>query len=183
MTVKPEHIDKEVVLRLKAGDMMAFQTIFSAFSEKLFHFACSYLRNPDEAEEIVQDVFLRIWEIREQIDENKSFKSFLFTMAVNKLLNQIKHSVVRQKYEKYLTQTPLDMSESPETQMHYRELGEKIEKMLNRLPEQQQYIFRLSRQDGLSNNEIAEKLNLSIRTVENQIYRANKMLKEHLKQD
>ncbi len=161
--------------------MVAFQKIFVFYSETLFHFTCSYLKNTGEAEEIVQDVFLRIWEKRAEIDLEKSFKSFLYTMTVNKVLNHLKHQVVRQKYEKYLNNFNHDFSESPEAQVHYKELGERIEGLMNKLPEQQRNIFSLSRQEGLSNSEISEKLGLSIRTVENQIYRAGKFLKEQLK--
>ncbi|WP_163708748.1 RNA polymerase sigma factor [Mangrovibacterium lignilyticum] len=181
MTNKTEHIDQQMVLRLKGGDMVAFQKIFVFYSETLFHFTCSYLKNTGEAEEIVQDVFLRIWEKRAEIDLEKSFKSFLYTMTVNKVLNHLKHQVVRQKYEKYLNNFNHDFSESPEAQVHYKELGERIEGLMNKLPEQQRNIFSLSRQEGLSNSEISEKLGLSIRTVENQIYRAGKFLKEQLK--
>jgi RNA polymerase sigma-70 factor (ECF subfamily) len=172
-----------MILRLKAGDMVAFRKVFVAFSEKLFHFTCSYLKDTAEAEEIVQDVFLRIWEIREEIDENKSFKSFLYTMAVNKVLNQLKHQVVRQKYEKYLVNFNHDFSASPEAEVHFGELRDRIAGLMDKIPEQQRNIFKMSREEGLSNGEIAEKLDLSIRTVENQIYRASKFLREHLKEE
>lgn len=162
---------------------MAFHAVFTAFSEKLFHFACSYLKDPAEAEEIVQDVFLRIWEMREQLDETKSFKSFLYTMAVNKVLNQLKHSVVRQKYEKYLVYSNPNLTEDTEAKIQCSELQERIGRLMQKLPDQQSHIFALSRDEGLSNGEIAEQLGLSIRTVENQIYRANKFLKDHLKDD
>jgi len=179
----PEHIDRLLVRRLKNGDEQAFQAVFDFFGENLFHFACSYLKNAASAEEIVQEVFLRIWEIREDIDEEKSFKSFLYRITVNKLLNHLKRQVVRQKYEAYLSGDDQSFYESPEATLHFSELEEKVSLLIKKLPEQQKNIFKMSRLDGMSNPEIAETLGLSIRTVENQVYRATKFLKENLKEE
>lgn len=183
MRVEIEHIDRQMVQRLKAGDMVAFRKVFDAFSERLYHFTCSYLKDTEVAEEIVQDVFLRVWEKREEIDEDKSFKSFLYTMTVNKVLNYLKHQVVRQKYEKYLTNFNQDATDDTESKVYYNELKVRLGGLMNKLPEQQCHIFEMSRNQGLSNREIAEQLGLSIRTVENQIYRASKFLKDQLKDD
>ncbi|WP_423127991.1 RNA polymerase sigma factor [Gaoshiqia sp. Z1-71] len=183
MTTAPENIDRQLLKRLKGGDMNAFQLVFAAYSQNLLHFTFSYLKDQYEAEEIVQDVFLRIWEIRKDIDEEKSFKSFIYRMTVNKVFNHLKHQVVRKKYEAYLSQSVQSFDESPEARLHYQELEEKIRGILQKLPEQQRNIFQMSRMDGLSNSEISDKLELSIRTVENQIYRANKFLKEQMKNE
>ena len=176
-------ISPQVIKRLKKGDMLAFEQIYESYSESLFHFTFYYLKDTAESEEIVQDVFLRIWEIREEIDENKSFKSYIYTMTVNKVYNHLKHQVVEQKYESYLLHYSHAFSETPETSMNYKELDQKINTLLDRLPDQQRNIFNLSRVEGLPNPKISEKLGLSIRTVENQIYRATKFLKQHLKDE
>lgn len=178
-----EDIDKQVLIRLRNGDVHAFQKIFDRYSENLFYFIQSYLKDSFEAEEIVQDVFLRIWEMRSDIDEEKSFKNLLFRMAVNRVLNSLKRKVVRRKYEDYLTNFGHSLHESPEEQVHFQELHERIEYLIQQLPEQQRNLFKMSRISGMSNAEIAEKLGLSIRTVENQIYRAGKFLKENLKDE
>lgn len=173
--------DRLLVMRMKQGDMKAFQEIFVNYGEKLFEFSFSYLKDSYVAEEIVQDVFLRIWEMREDIDEDRSFKSFIYQMTVNKVFNHMKHQVVRQKYEKYILHSTHSFGDSPEVQLQLSELDERIRSLLQKIPEQQRNVFMLSRIEGLSNPEIAEKLNLSIRTVENQIYRTTKFLKDHLK--
>ena len=163
--------------------MLAFKNVFVAYSDGLYNFAFSYLKNSFESEEIVQDVFLRIWEMRDDIDEDKSFKSFLYKMTVNKVFNHLKHQVVRKKYENYILNFDQSFHESPEASLHFNELNRKLQTLMQKLPEQQRNIFQLSRSEGLSNSEISEQLGLSIRTVENQIYRASKFLKEHLKEE
>ncbi|MCW3804472.1 RNA polymerase sigma factor [Plebeiibacterium marinum] len=180
---KSTNISIQLIQRLKEGDIKAYEHIYNYYSESLYHFAYSYLKNPSESEEIVQEVFVRIWEIREGIDENKSFKSFLYKMTVNKVYNQMKHQVVEQKYEKYLMNYYQASANLPEESLQYKELNQKIQVLLEKLPDQQRNIFNLSRIEGLTNPKISEKLGLSIRTVENQIYRATKYLKQHLKEE
>ncbi len=181
MPKRTENIDRVLVMRMKRGDMKAFQELFVTYGEKLYEFSFSYLKDSFVAEEIVQDVFLRIWEIKDDIDEDRSFKSFIYQMTVNKVFNHMKHQVVRQKYEKYLLNSDHSFGDSPEAQLQLSELDQRIRALLQKIPEQQRNVFKLSRIEGLSNPEIADKLNLSIRTVENQIYRTTKFLKEHLK--
>ncbi len=183
MTIKTTDIDRQVLKKLKSGDLQAFQEVFKAYSDRLYYFALSYLKNTFDAEEIVQDVFLLVWEMREEVDEEKSFKSFLYRITVNKVFNHMKRQVVKQKYEKYLQSFEQPLSESPEARLHFMELESKIKGLLQKLPEQQRNIFEMSRITGLSNSQIAEKLGLSIRTVENQVYRASKFLKDHLKDE
>ncbi len=175
------NIDRLLVMKMKKGDMKAFQELFVTYGERLYEFSFSYLKDSFVAEEIVQDVFLRIWEMREDIDEDRSFKSFIYQMTVNKVFNYMKHQVVRQKYEKYVLNSNLSFDDSPDTQLQLSELDERIRSLLLKIPEQQRNVFKMSRMGGMSNPEIAGKLNLSIRTVENQIYRTTKFLKEHLK--
>lgn len=183
MAKESKHIDRKLVRKLKDGDWNAFQVIFDAYSERLFHFAYSYLKDSDDTEEIVQDVFLRLWEIRTEIDEEKSFRSFLYKMTVNRVFNHLKHQIVRQRYEEHLMSLDPVFSETPEEAFRRNELSDKVQDVLNKLPEQKRRIFVLSRLKGYSNVEISEKLGLSVRTVENQVYRATKFLKEHLKDD
>lgn len=176
-------IDPSVIRRLKGNDINAFRELYLTFGDRLYHFAFSYLKNSFDAEEIVQEVFIRIWEKRTEIDETRSFKSLIYRMAVNMVFNQLKHQVVKQKYEKYILDFDKSVTESPEMSYHFKELESKINTLLERLPEQQRRIFELSRMQGLSNNKIAEELGLSVRTVENQIYRASRFLKENLKEE
>ncbi len=183
MAKEDQNIDLKTIAKFKNGDILAFRKIYDGFSEPLYRFAYSYLKDSFEAEEIVQDVFLKVWEKRDEIDEQKSFKSYLYRITINKIFNELKHRVVKQKYEQHLLNFDQLTHETPESSIQFQELNKKLELLLTKLPEQQRAIFIMSRWKGLSNAEIAEKLNLSIRTVENQIYRAAKFVKLHLNDD
>ena len=180
MTEIDEHIDERLIGRFRRGDMDAFRKIYDSYSQALFRFANSYLKDSFEAEEIVQDVFLKVWEKREDVDVQKSLKSYLYRITVNKVFNELKHRVVKQKYEKHAQNLDQVTGETPESSIQFQELNKKLDILLTKLPEQQRTIFIMSRWKGLTNAEIAEQLNLSIRTVENQIYRAAKFIKLHL---
>lgn len=178
-----DHIDEKLIRRFKRGDMKAFRKIYDTYCEPLFRFANSYLKDSFEAEEIVQDVFLKVWEKRDEVDEQKSFKSYLYRITVNKVFNELKHRVVKQKYEQHALNFDQVTSETPESSIQFQELNKQLDILLTKLPEQQRTIFIMSRWKGLTNAEIAENLSLSIRTVENQIYRAAKFIKLHLNED
>jgi RNA polymerase sigma-70 factor (ECF subfamily) len=141
------------------------------------------MKDSFDAEEIVQDVFLKLWEKRDEVDELKSFKSYLYRITVNRIFNELKHRVVKRKYDQHLLNIDLVNDQTPESAIQFQELNKKLEQLLSKLPEQQRNIFILSRWQGLSNAEIALNLSLSSRTVENQIYRAGKFIKLHLTQD
>lgn len=183
MAIESQNIDSKLIRKLKEGDANAFKEVFNSFSESLYHFAFSYLKETNDSEEIVQEVFLHLWEIRSQVDEEKSLKSFLYKMTVNRVFNHLKRQIVRQKYESYVMNRPLSSLETPEEKMCSSELNVKIQNLLAELPDQKRKIFIMSRFKGCSNAEIAEELGVSVRTVENQVYRATKFLKEHLKDD
>ncbi len=183
MTKIDEHIDERLIARFRKGDMDAFRKIYESHSKSLYRFAFSYLKDSFEAEEIVQDVFLKVWEKREEVDEQKSFTSYLYRITVNKVFNELKHRVVKKKYEQHALKFDQITGETPESSIQFQELNTKLEQLLSKLPEQQRNIFIMSCWKGFSNVEIADNLNISIRTVENQIYRAAKFVKLHLNDD
>ncbi|MGV8134330.1 MAG: RNA polymerase sigma-70 factor [Mangrovibacterium sp.] len=183
MTKGTDNIDPLILRQLKEGSINAFRKIYMAYSERLFHFALSYLKNAFEAEEIVQEVFIQVWEMRNEIDPDRSFSSLIHRMTVNRVFNQMKHQVVKQKYQKYLLHFDHSLEESPEATLHFKELESKINSLLAKLPEQQRNIFEMSRMKGLSHSKIAKDLGLSVRTVENQVYRASRFLKDQLNEE
>lgn len=158
--------------------MRAFEVIFNKYSKKIYFFVLGYLKSHEETEEIVQSSFLSLWENRFRLDESSSLKNYLYTIAVNKVFNFLKREVLSKKYLESINE--IDEENPTEKEIYFNEFNAKLETILNRLPEQQRQIFILSRFDNLSNKEIAKKLQLSVRTVENQIYRALKIIKKKL---
>jgi RNA polymerase sigma-70 factor, ECF subfamily len=174
--------DKILAARLKNSSSEAFGLLYKRYKKIIYYFSLKYLGDPAEAEELVQVVFISIWEHRGYIDENKSFKSYIFKSAVNSIYNQLKRKAVRRKYMLKEMEKP-EKTSNPYEQIFFKDMEEKIGEIVMSLPPQQQKIFNFRRFEGLSHEEIAVKLDLSVRTVENQIYRVNKILKSRFISD
>jgi RNA polymerase sigma-70 factor (ECF subfamily) len=166
--------------KIKKGDKKAFEALFHRYYGILCHYAAQQIKNEAEAEEIVQELFVRLWKKREKIQIDTSLKNYLFRAVKNQSLNYIQHNQIKNQYaQKVIHET--DAVNTDES--NYTETGllQKIEESINLLPEKRQEIFRLSRQQGLKYREIAEKLNISVKTVETQMGLAIKTLREKLK--
>ncbi len=175
-------LDSILVRRLKKNDKKAFELIFHRYKEKLYYYALSYLRSAAEAEETIQIVFVSLWENRALLNEEYCLNSYLYRITVNHIYNQIKHKLVRQKYMDQVNLQPLEDNDSEESIL-FNDLQQVIDSLIKELPRQQQLIYKLSRNSGLSHAEIANNLGISIRSVENQIYRALKFIREKLRQE
>lgn len=164
---------------INRGNKNAFRELFERYSGQIYHFALKYFRNQQEAEEVVQDVFLKIWEKRDGLDRSKSIKSFVFTVAVNTIYDSVRRRNIENSYKDFAKNNFDFQSETTWHEVIYNEMLAKVEDIIYCLPNQQRRIFKLSRQKGLSNEEISIRLNISKRTVENQLYRALIFLKKH----
>ncbi len=169
-----------LIRRLQKGDKQAFELIFNAYKEKLYYFSLSYLHSSIETEEIIQNVFISLWENRQDIKEHGALKSFLYKITVNHIYNFFKHQAVHHKYMNHVSLMNAIEDDHSQQTIFYNDLKEIIDTLINDLPIRQQMIFKLSRHEGLSHTEIAHRLGLSVRSVENQIYRAIKYIKENL---
>ena len=177
MIATETHIVKEI----QSGNERVFEALFRSHYESLHIFAKSFIADPDQAEEIVQDVFFKIWEKRHQLDITTSIKAYLYSSVRNTCLNYIKHLKVRAGYADFAMNNNSETFSDVDEQVEYSELEEKIRALMESLPEQCQRIFRMSRFDGKKQREIAEELGISIKTVENQMGRALKVMREGLK--
>jgi RNA polymerase sigma-70 factor (ECF subfamily) len=175
--------NNQLTERIKSDDIGAFKSLYDLYSRQLLNFILQYLKETGEAEEILQDVFLSVWEGRKSLQVDKSVKSYLFRIAVNKVYNHLKRRVVERKYQYYLSNNEHTSENNIEDKIYFSELKETIDQILGQLPVQQRRIFRLSRLEGMSHDEIAKKFNISVWTVENQIYRAGKFVKSKLSGD
>jgi RNA polymerase sigma-70 factor (ECF subfamily) len=170
----PEFIydDKSLLIQIRNGNIKAFESIFNKYSTRLYFFVLGYLKSHADTEEIIQNCFLSLWENKHGLDESCSLKNYMYTMAVNKVFNFLKHKAVHQNLMDYTFLHETENVYQTEKDILYNELKENVDYVMEKLPEQQKEIFRLSRFEGFTNKEIAGKLGLSVRTVENQIYRA-----------
>jgi RNA polymerase sigma-19 factor, ECF subfamily len=179
--------DSFVQERSEIGDEKAFEKLYNEYYESLCHFAQRFVCDLDTSREIVQDVFVRIWEKRSTLLGEDSLKSYLYKSVRNKCLDYLKHSKVEYEFEKMRIREDQDSgSGSFSTEDHplsgliTEELRNAIRCAIGNLPEKCKEIFELSRFEGLKYREIAEELKISVKTVETQMYRAIKSLKEQL---
>lgn len=173
------------VTSLKKGDKKAFEEIYNEFFGVHYHLCLQYLRDEKAAEEIVQDTFLKLWEIKETLNEQINIRSFLYTITKNNCLNYLRNQKISMKHIeniKYLEmQFNYEALEKLGNYIQFEELQYKIEEAIASLPDEIIETFRLSRFDELSYKEIAEKQRISVKTVEARISKALRILRVELK--
>jgi RNA polymerase sigma-70 factor (family 1) len=170
-----------LVRNLSKGNLLAFNTLYRAYSSRLYCFALGYLKSEAEAEELVQEVFTIIWEKRSDLREELSFKSFLFTISFNIIRKHFRTKAYISEYLK--TGTGSDQDTQTSQKILYNSLYQYITELVNKLPAMRKEIFIKSRFEGLSIKEISEKLNISHKTVENQLTDALKFIRTNLNRE
>ena len=174
MEIVRDFSELDCLRRLKLGDERAFDALFRHYSPLIYRFAYSYLKARPEAEEIVQDCFLKIWEKREQIHGDVPLKSYLFTVAHHAVLNQLRR---QQHHLRFQAHNAVQPPGQVGNEADFIELEGIYRTALDKLPPKRREIFELSRQKGLSYPEIAQRLNLSVKTVEAQMTHALKFMR------
>jgi RNA polymerase sigma-70 factor (ECF subfamily) len=173
--VNHEFSDYECLARLKNDEIQAFDQLFDRYAPELCRFAHGYLKSHADAEDAVQECFLKLWERRQSFDDGIIFKAYLYKSAYHTVLKHLR----RQRYwifEEYGEETLIEEI-SPSKVVEYQELEQFYQTAMAQLPPRRREIFALNRQQGLSNARIAEELNISIKCVENQMTHALKFLK------
>ena len=156
-----------------------FEILFKEFYNELCNFALKYTKNKEASEEVVQEVFAKIWEKRTFINIQISVKSYLYISVRNKCLQQINHNKIVKIYEKHLSKQEKNLFSSPHENLVYEETIEIFNDALQTMPEKCNTIFKLSRHEGMKYKEIAEELKISIKTVEANITKALKILRNY----
>lgn len=166
---------------LKKGDTKSFSKIYYSFYSNIYHFSYNLLKSEQDAEDITQNLFLKIWEQRDYINENLNFKSYLFQIARNDIYNMYKRKANGLKFNYYLSHSWPLLETECDFKFENLNMLEFIENVINYFSPQQKRIFILYMIEGYSHNEIAKMLNLSVRTIENNIFRSTKKLRNILK--
>ncbi len=172
--------EKEIFIAIREGNERIFEEVFRKYYQSLCHYANNILKDSDEAEEIVQNLFFSLWEKRASLEINISLKSYLYRSVHNHCLNRIKHLKIREEYVQYSNNYYENSYESVNQAVMGNELEAKIKAAIEKLPEQCRLVFKMSRFEELKYNEIAEQLGISVKTVENQIGKALKVLRAEL---
>ncbi|MDA3944278.1 MAG: RNA polymerase sigma-70 factor [Bacteroidetes bacterium] len=167
---------------LKAGSRKDFDEIFRRYYAELVNFCMRYVVDQDMASEIVQDMFVKLWIRRDDLLVNSSLKSYLYRATQNHALNYLNQQKIQDKYKSYIGFQTLNGVESPLDKLQESDLEKEIKRAVLDLPEKRRMVFEMSRHDGLKNKQIAEKLNISVKTVENQMTKALEQLRKSLKQ-
>lgn len=177
--VKSKNI--ELLERLRNGDILAFDAIYKKYSTRLYGFILKIIKQDSDAEELVQKVFVKIWESRINIKANASFDSYLFTTAYNTTMSLLRKRVHEKNYLEHLKS--IQQISSPSNiieEIHSEDVKNSFQKLINQLTPRQKEVFNLSREEDLTYFEIAEKLNISVNTVENHMTKALSFIKNNI---
>ena len=174
--------DAELVRRIRAGDERALETVFRAHYAGMASFVQRFVRSPDVAEELVQDVFFKLWSKREQLAEIETLRTYLFRAARNTALNHLRRLKLERRWQEEQgvdDDAPTAFAADEETSEG--EVAAAVQEAIGRLPPRCREIFLMSRDGGLTYAEIARTLEISVKTVETQMGRALKSLRVSLK--
>ena len=176
-----DNITYELLTRLKNGDMLAFDRVYELYSHKLFSFVFKILKNEAEADDIVQEVFVKIWESRDKLEDYKLLNSYIFTIAYNNSIDLIRKRISNTKYLEHLKNyAVINVTPNVISQIEFNELNIQVEKLIGNLPERQKQVYLLHREEGLTYPEIAEQIGISKNTVGNHMAKALKYLRRNM---
>lgn len=180
MEKQVQYNEPQLILSLKNGSYKAFERIYEMYAKRLFAYSVQFTKSQEESEEIVQDVFMRLWTNRTKIRQEDTLRSLLFIMTKHYLINAFRTKINQPEYEEYIQYINERSVDDASCQLEYQEFVAKFRAILKTLPETQQKVITLSKIEQFSNKEIADKLSLSEQTVKNQLSLGLKTLKEKL---
>ena len=173
-------LDTQISKRLKHGDERAYTLVFKQYARLLFTLAYRFLKSEEEAEDAVQYVFMRLWEKRESLDFSNGVRSLLYTILKNYILNELRHRQIVFEKLYMMAQEMHDTSDESERDMEVQELYELLHQHINKLPEQKALICQMKMNEGLSNQEIADRLHIEVSTVKSHYSQAIKLLRSKI---
>lgn len=185
MPLKKEqtHIEYQLISSLIGGSQLAFEKLFEQYSQKLYRFSFSYLKSESESEDIVQEVFLKVWETRANLKTGTSFQSYLFTIAFNAIRKSFNKKARKDQYKTELFELLSEENPLLENHPDYEVLLSKLNLLIDQMPARRKEIFLMRKKEGISVRDIADSMDISPKTVENQITEAMNYLKKEFSKD
>lgn len=171
--------EQELISELKKGSEKAFTVLYEMYWGRVYHFSRIYLSSKSEIEEVVQEVFVKVWETRQFLQEDDSFQGFLFIITRNLIFNRFRRSFNENAYKLTVLSSAIKHYDI-ESEINTADLESFLKRMINELPPRQQEVFNLSRNEHLTYKEIAVKLGISEKTVERHINEALRFLRKNL---
>lgn len=172
--------DCEEVSRVKMGNARSFRLLYYKYSPKVFRFAFSYFKSKEKSEEIVQEAFLRIWRDRNNLNPDLSFNSYLLTISKNLIVDCVRKNSVESFFKSSLIRKWESSNNYVENEVVTNELKEVVNEAINNLPSKRRRIFTLVRYENLSYSEISKRLGVSKKTIESQMTKAQKSIRNYL---
>ena len=161
--------------------MLAFDQIYEMYSHKLFSFVFKILKNEAEVDDIVQEVFVKIWESRNTLKDYKLLNAYIFTIAYNNSIDLIRKRISNNKYLEHLKNSAsINFTSNIVSQIEFNELSNQVEKLIAKIPDRQKQVYLLHREEGLTYPEIAEQMGISKNTVENHMAKALKYIRQNV---
>jgi RNA polymerase sigma-70 factor (family 1) len=181
LNTRDQHSDKFLLEALMSGSEEAFDLLFKKYSGRLYYVAYQYLNDREETLEIIQEVFYRVWINHSKIKPDLPFVPYLSRIAKNLIINQSKRKLIENAYLQSLGNGSAYFGKDTEDQVQFLEIRQLVNDLVDKFPKKRKEVFLLSRNKGLSNKEISEKLSISESTVENHINKALNLLRSDLK--
>lgn len=178
--IHPHEEEKNLILLIKNGDESAFRQIYDRYRTRIVGFAYRFLKNEDDAEEILQETFIRFWQARNKLDHSFTAAPLLFTISRRLVLNELRKIAKSEKAVAQLLEKSEALDPLSQDIIEAKEIDEKSKEALDYLSPQQKTVFCLSRYEGLSHDEIAEQLQISPNTVNNHLVEGLKKIRKHL---
>ncbi|QGY44254.1 sigma-70 family RNA polymerase sigma factor [Maribellus comscasis] len=183
MNLHSENNDNRLISLLQEGDKKAFRLLFEKYSSRLYQFAIKYLRDKEDTEDLLNEVFLKIWENRHSLKTNTVFQSYLFTIAYNNIRQRFLKKSREEKYIRIFAEEYIFDSANKEEQFDYLLFLKKLDEIIDLLPPRRKEIFILSFKKELKNKVIASQLELSEQFVKNQLSLARKFIVKKMQED
>ncbi|RHE95571.1 RNA polymerase sigma-70 factor [Bacteroides intestinalis] len=172
--------ERSLILRLIEGDEDAFCELYATYKNRLIYFAMRFLKSREYAEDVFQDAFTVVWQSRRFINPDASFSSYLYTIMRNRILNQLRNAANEEKLKESIFSQALDYTEDTKREVMLNDLKSLISHALQQLTPRQREIFEMSREAQLSHKEIADKLGISVNTVQEHISTSLKLIRTYL---